>query len=389
MTNRLQNSKEESNYSFSIFFETYEESKKDFIRLSKKITKSFPYSEINQIQFSKSLDPIDCLLLKKKKNNSKKLILISSGVHGVEGFTGSAIQRYLMKQTLDENDLFDSDVLFLHGINSYGFKNKKRVNENNIDLNRNFFFKREKIPKKEKNLGYRRFASFFMPKFPFTFWFLEYFIFFVRFTGIMFRIGIKNFSNAFVNGQFEFKKGLYFGGKRPESVVKRLRKFFKSNLAKYKWILHLDIHTGHGEANGLLLIQNANLGTPEDNNIMKIIEGLPILKPDSGGAFYKTAGDFTDFLSKIFLEQKKIFPLTLEIGTLGNDSLIKAIRTSFLMVAENRIRHCGSWFVKNKEKVEHMFFRYFYPDSEIWRKVALEKSIETIQTLSQRFSKLH
>jgi len=368
-----------------VFFESFEESREDFFRLSKKIKKKFEFSNPDRIKFSKELDPIDIIWIRKKKKPSSKLIVISSGVHGVEGYAGSAVQRYLMQEIVSGDFVLECDILLLHGVNPFGFRNKKRVNENNVDLNRNFFFKREKIPKREKNRGYRRFSSFFTPRFPFTYWYLEYFVFFLRFTGIMLRVGIQKFSKAFVNGQFEFKKGIYFGGKKPESVVKRLRKYFKVKLLKYDSILHLDIHTGHGEENGLTLIQNADLGTPEDSNILLITDGLPLLKPASGGAFYKTAGDFTDFFSKIFPLQKNLFPLTVELGTAGNLSFWKAVRTSFLIVAENRIRHHGTWFESNKVKVDERFYRYFYPNSDRWRNIILHKTTDICKILSRRF----
>ncbi|MCZ8157249.1 MAG: M14 family metallopeptidase [Leptospira sp.] len=370
-----------------LFFESYKESKDDFVQLAHKICNLYQYSELSQIEFSKDFDAIDVLWIRRNKKPSKHLILVSSGVHGVEGFAGSAIQRNFMHNLLTGEWKLKADILLLHGINSFGFQNKKRVNENNIDLNRNFYFNREKIPKKEKNKGYKRFASFFMPKFPFTFWYSEYFIFIFRFTGIMFRLGIKKFSEALANGQFEFKKGLYFGGKKPELVVKRLRKFFKLKLVKYNSLLHLDIHTGHGKENGVCLIQNAELGSAEDKNIQKIVKGLPLLRPDSETAFYKTAGDFTDFLPKVFPNKKSIYPLTVELGTTGNLTFWKALKATFLIVAENRIRHHGTWFESNRNKVDERFFRYFYPQSEYWREIVLSKTTDICKILIDRFQK--
>lgn len=369
------------------FLESYSECRKDFLRLSKLLLSDFYNSEKDKIQFSKDLDPIEVFLLKRKKKSTRQLVMISSGVHGVEGYAGSAIQRKLMLEVLQGDLKLKCDLLFLHGINPFGFENKKRVNENNIDLNRNFFFNREKIPKKEKNRGYKRFSSFFTPRFPFTIYIIEFTIFIFRFTGIMFRVGIKNFSDALVNGQFEFKKGLYFGGKKPELVVKRLRKFFKSKLNKYESILHLDLHTGHGRENGVVLIQNSELNTSEDLNIQSISEGLPLLKPDSNVAFYRTAGDFTDFLGKVFPNHKKLFPLTVELGTTGNQTFWKALRTTFLIVAENRIRHHGTWFESNREKIDGKFYRYFYPDSDLWKETVLSKTIDICKILINRFTK--
>ena len=110
---------------------------------------------------------IDALLLTLRipqKNNDKESIDIihSSGVHGVEGYLGSAIQiRFLHEMFLrneeqlklessgscDSTDISQkpenkySDkvrkVLLIHAVNPYGMRHHRRANENNVDLNRN------------------------------------------------------------------------------------------------------------------------------------------------------------------------------------------------------------------------------------------------------------
>lgn len=376
------------NMETDFFLDSYKECRNAFISCGNQILYRFPHSKQREIKIHDSIGVIDSLFIRKKKKPSKRLILLSSGVHGVEGFAGSAIQRKIMQEILYNQLILDQDILILHGINPYGFQNKRRVNENNIDLNRNFFFKRENIPVKEKNKGYRKISSFFKPRFPFTFWALEFFIFALRFSGIMLRLGIRKFTDAAVNGQFEFKKGIYYGGKKPETVVKRLRNFFKEHLPVYEEILFLDFHTGYGEKNGLLLIQNASLGSNEDSNIKKIASGLPVLRPDSNDTFYKTAGDFTDFLGRIFPDRKNIFPLTVELGTLGNLSFLGALRSSFLIVAENRIFHHGARFSYAENTVKEKFLRYFYPDSRAWRQTAMNKVMTVCKILFERFENL-
>jgi hypothetical protein len=69
----------------------------------------------------------------------QRLLAISSGIHGVEGFAGSAIQHQLLAEQWDGLDLpGDTGLLLVHAVNPYGFAELRRVNENNVDLNRNF-----------------------------------------------------------------------------------------------------------------------------------------------------------------------------------------------------------------------------------------------------------
>src|SRR5262245_8050563 len=66
----------------------------------------------------------------------RRVLLHSSGLHGVEGFAGSAIQL----QLLDDAPALagDAALVVVHILNPYGMAWLRRVNENNVDLNRNF-----------------------------------------------------------------------------------------------------------------------------------------------------------------------------------------------------------------------------------------------------------
>src|SRR5438477_12735844 len=68
--------------------------------------------------------------------NPRRVLLHSSGLHGVEGFAGSAIQLQLLNDvpTISE----DTALIVVHVLNPYGMAWLRRSNENNVDLNRNF-----------------------------------------------------------------------------------------------------------------------------------------------------------------------------------------------------------------------------------------------------------
>src|SRR5215831_12834065 len=67
------------------------------------------------------------------------LLVVSSGLHGVEGFAGSAIQHQLLTAQLDGLALpRAAGLLLVHALNPFGFATLRRVNESNVDLHRNF-----------------------------------------------------------------------------------------------------------------------------------------------------------------------------------------------------------------------------------------------------------
>jgi hypothetical protein len=102
-------------------------------------------------------DTINALLLTLRipNDSSKETIdlIHSSGVHGIEGYLGSAIQLRFLHEVLIQNEHQSSSkatseyklrkVLIIHSINPFGMRHHRRTNENNVDLNRNVLSEEE------------------------------------------------------------------------------------------------------------------------------------------------------------------------------------------------------------------------------------------------------
>jgi len=68
-----------------------------------------------------------------------------SGVHGVEGYVGSALQCDLIDR-LDERTLPDDvGIVVVHVVNPWGTAHDRRQNESNVDLNRNWARSRRQV----------------------------------------------------------------------------------------------------------------------------------------------------------------------------------------------------------------------------------------------------
>ncbi|MBK6468935.1 MAG: DUF2817 domain-containing protein [Rhodobacter sp.] len=70
--------------------------------------------------------------------DAPKLMVMISGTHGVEGAYGSACQTAWLAQKANWALPDDTAVLMIHLINPWGTAWSRRVNEDNVDLNRNF-----------------------------------------------------------------------------------------------------------------------------------------------------------------------------------------------------------------------------------------------------------
>ena len=65
-------------------------------------------------------------------------LVVLSGTHGVEGLAGAGCQVGFLIDRLYQALPSSACVLLVHALNPHGFAWLRRVNEDNIDLNRNF-----------------------------------------------------------------------------------------------------------------------------------------------------------------------------------------------------------------------------------------------------------
>lgn len=93
-----------------------------------------------------------------------------AGTHGIEAYAGSAVQHamlyYLSSLKANggqSNAFIDLDemptIIMIHVVNPYGFKNNRRVNEDNIDLNRNFLTDEQFAFVRARDPNYARFVD--------------------------------------------------------------------------------------------------------------------------------------------------------------------------------------------------------------------------------------
>jgi hypothetical protein len=210
----------------------------------------------------------------------RRVLILSSGLHGVEGFFGSALQlawlaRFASAVVLPK----DVKVVVVHALNPFGFAWLRRCNENNVDLNRNFLRDRTFIagPQyRESQEAYNRLCSFLNPARPPSS--LEPYAFkaawhvlaagrsarkrlppgqrpsLFAFKAIS-QLGLAELQRTLVVGQYHCQNGLFYGGDGPEESTAWLKERLPVWVSGAELTLHLDFHTGLGQwADGKLLI---------------------------------------------------------------------------------------------------------------------------------------
>ena len=69
--------------------------------------------------------------------SAQRVLVSLSGTHGIEGFAGSACQRAWLATDAPGHLPPDTAVLLVHAVNPWGFAWLRRVDAQNIDVNRN------------------------------------------------------------------------------------------------------------------------------------------------------------------------------------------------------------------------------------------------------------
>lgn len=190
-----------------------------------------------------------------------KMLVHSSGTHGVEGYTGSAIQNKLLRNWKPSFQDGPS-ILFVHAINPYGMANYRRFNENNVDLNRNYLSEEQwkNVKSRDPNVGgYETFRDILSPDSAPNC--CDKGTFYFSFAWAVIRHGFANLKRAFVTGQYHHPEGIYYGGDGEQPSVSTLRKVLRkySNDGTLRDAIFIDVHSGLGpEGIDTMMTDNAN-----------------------------------------------------------------------------------------------------------------------------------
>jgi hypothetical protein len=188
-------------------------------------------------------DPLATDVARLGNPDAPARLLVVSGTHGVEGFAGSACQEAMLAGGIPAAAAFEAGdlaVVLVHAINPYGFAWVRRVNEDNVDLNRNCVDFRRPLP---ENTGYDELADALVP----DRWdeaTQE------RTAGILLGYaeehGFDALQAAVSMGQYKHPNGVYFGGTRPVWSRRALEEIARHDCAGAARVALLDLHTGLG-----------------------------------------------------------------------------------------------------------------------------------------------
>ena len=308
------------------------------------------------------------------KPDAASLLLLTSGTHGVEGFCGSGCQTALLRDDRFLRAIGRSDiaVLMLHALNPYGFSHLRRVNEDNVDLNRNFVDFGKPLP---VNSAYAEIHSLLLPAMwpPSTE--SE-----ARLDAWVARHGRAAYQAAVSIGQYAFPDGMFYGGNRPTWNNRILRSVLREHVARRRRLAWIDFHTGLGPRGHGEKIY-AGLEDGDDIARTKAVWGREVTSVFDGSSSSARVGGNTGGAARDECPDTEFCGIALEYGTHAIERVLEALR----------VEH---WFANHPEasraqrnEMKRKFRDAFYVDDDDWKETvytqALAACLQAIEHLSR------
>ncbi|MBE9558860.1 MAG: M14 family metallopeptidase [Proteobacteria bacterium] len=298
-------------------------------------------------------------------DNTRAALMLTSGTHGVEGFCGSAIQTGLILEGLAARMPPDLRIVMVHAVNPYGFAHLRRVNEDNIDLNRNFIDHDAAPP---ANPAYDELADIIAPT---AHWRLATGASLARL--LMHRMihGTAKLQAAITGGQYNHPDGLFYGGRAPAWSNKTFRQIVRRRIVGAERAALLDIHTGLGPHGQGEIISSDMPGSPAHARA-QAWWGERVKTTKAGES---VSADLSGTLKNAFYEalpRAEATAGTLEFGTLP------ALQILHAMQAENWLHNNGGNH-RSATQIISAMRHAFYPDSDTWKTRVWNQGCEAVE----------
>ena len=286
--------------------------------------------------------------------DARYILGIGSGTHGVEGYCGSGIQTALLSEGFGRDLPPDTAVIFIHAINPYGFAWNRRVNEDNVDLNRNFLDHTKPHP---ENPGYEELVDAINPRDLSPAAMAESR---EKMKAYADRHGHPAMQHALSAGQYTHADGVQYGGREPVWSNRTLRAIIRAEIGTAQRVIFVDIHTGLG-ARGAGEMICTDPETADSFKRMKAWWGAIVRSTVGGGSI---SSDVPGSIPVCFAEELTGCEVTsggLEFGTVPIREVTVALQ------ADNWLHQNGGHKNPKAEEIAKAIRDAFYIDADDWK----------------------
>lgn len=306
-------------------------------------------------------------------HHAASAIVLVSATHGVEGFCGSACQTGIIKHLRDQVDDKSVRLVFVHALNPYGFAWERRVNEGNIDLNRNFVNFAEDLP---DNKGYEMLREALVPTD------LEH----QSLKAARRRIseyarthGYDKLQAAITSGQYTDPQGLYYGGQQSSWSNNIYRDVLRDVVKSSSRMALIDFHTGLGpHGYGEIITEYSD--TDDDFLRAKEWFGDDVTSTVSGSSSSAKLSGTTDHAFHQEAGSTEATAFALEFGTVSGDDVFEATR------ADNWIHAFGDPKSPQGRDVQQAMRDAFYPETDEWKSMVWDRAEDVFRQLVEALS---
>jgi hypothetical protein len=294
-------------------------------------------------------------------------LTLISGTHGVEGFAGSGLQTGLLLEGVFRHLCPDVKVVMIHALNPYGFAEKRRFNEDNVDLNRNFIDHSSSGP---QNDGYDHLATALAPK---SLSRVTEVSSQLKILWYRLRHGRSGLQYAVTHGQYSHPQGLFYGGRFEVWSNKLLRCLTHKHLTHCSRVAVVDLHTGLGPYGTGEVVVDASKDDPVFERAVSTW-GIERVKSTVSGD--SVSSHLAGTINQAFVDMlpaSEVTAVGLEFGTLPKKAVFKSLR------AENWLHHHGDQGSLKAVKIREDFLRTFYPDDMAWQERVMVEGRDVVE----------
>ncbi|QAS51254.1 M14 family metallopeptidase [Halobacillus litoralis] len=352
------------------FNRSYAQSRNEFRKHLSTIKEKWPSAELFTQSIGKEEDNTIDIIYSEANSSNKQVLFFTTGEHGIEGYAGAAVVHLFVEEYLDQVDPQSTGICFVHAINPWGMKNLRRVTENNVDLNRNYFFEQGTVPE-TVNQYYAKESEIFQPNGVVKDIKKEKTALYEQLSKGMMNEGHSGIKTAKGMGQFEFERGVYYGGSEEEESTKHMKEWQHKILTTYSRVIHMDWHTALGPTNEVTMVMSEHDEREEEE--LKAQYGMNNIKKFTPK---NVKGDSTNYFHKLKKEvspDTKLFSALFEFGTFGADKKAE-LRELTTIILENQLYWEGAVHEEDRQWILEEFNNMFYPDEEAWREAVLKEA---------------
>jgi hypothetical protein len=295
-----------------------------------------------------------------------RALVLSSGIHGVEGFLGSAVQLGWLEEWIGRKESVPAvRCVLLHALNPFGFAWRRRVNETNVDLNRNLLPEGEAFRGSPE--GYGRLDALLNPRSAPSPWEPVT----LKLLVAIARYGMPALKQAVASGQYDYPQGLFYGGDRPSRLSDILSAHLDGWLGDSRQVMHLDFHTGLGDRATCKLLVDYPLTDVQHRRLSTWFGPDSFETVHSQGVAYTVRGSFGQRCVTRSRGRDYLYA-GAEFGTYKPIAVVAGLR------AENQAHHWGRLEDASTERAKQRLVELFCPRSDEWRTRVLEHSRQLI-----------